>query len=289
MKFPRFGYVSPQTTSEAIDALGSDEEARPIAGGQSLLPLMAFRLSYPTVLVDLASVDGLRGVWTENGHVRIAAMTTQAEAERSEAVRRAAPVLSAAISHVAHPVIRNAGTVGGSVAHADPAAEIPLALAAVDGVVNIEGPGGARSVPAREFFLEVFTTALQPGEIVVSVDVPTDGRSWVFTEFSRRPGDFALAMAAVGLSMDGDRCNAATIALGAVDSRPIVSSSAGGVLAGSVIDDTIAEEAARAATEGLSPPGDIHGSSEYRKHLATVLVRRAITKAASQTNGAVAS
>jgi aerobic carbon-monoxide dehydrogenase medium subunit len=289
MKFPSFGYVAPQTTSEAIDALGSEEEARPIAGGQSLLPLMAFRLSYPTVLVDLGSVDGLSGLSSENGRIRIGAMTTQAEVERSPEVRTAAPLLTAAISHVAHPVIRNAGTVGGSVAHADPAAEIPVALVALDAVINVEGPDGSRSVPAREFFLDIFTTALGPSELVVSLDVPSDRSRWGFTELSRRPGDFALAMAAVRLSMDGDRCNDATVVLGAVDSTPILSHGAGEVLAGSVIDDNAAGEAARAATDGLSPPGDIHGSGEYRKQVAGVLVKRAIANALSQNNGSVAS
>ena len=289
MKFPRFGYVSPHTTAEAIDALGSDDEARPIAGGQSLLPLMAFRLSYPTVLVDLGAVDGLRGVSSENGRLRIGAMSTQSEVERSQAVRSAAPLLTAAISHVAHPVIRNAGTVGGSVAHADPAAEIPVALVALDAVVNVEGPDGVRSVPASEFFVDIFTTALQPRELVVSLDVPNDRCRWGFTELSRRPGDFALAMVAVRLSMDGDRCDAATVVLGAVDSTPILAYGAGEALAGSVVDDAVAGEAARAATDGLSPPGDIHGSGEYRKQVAGVLVKRAIANALSQTNGSVAS
>jgi aerobic carbon-monoxide dehydrogenase medium subunit len=250
---------------------------------------MAFRLSYPTVLVDLGSVDGLNGLSSENGRIRIGAMATQAEVERSPDVRRATPLLAAAISHVAHPVIRNAGTVGGSVAHADPAAEIPVALVALDAVVNLEGPDGPRSVPAREFFVDIFTTALGPRELVVSIDVPSDGARWGFTELSRRPGDFALAMAAVRLSIDGDRCNDATVVLGAVDSTPILSVGAGELLAGKVIDDNVAGEAARTATDGLSPPGDIHGSGEYRKQVAEVLVKRAIANALSQTNGSVAS
>jgi CO/xanthine dehydrogenase FAD-binding subunit len=289
MKFPSFGYVAPQTTSEAIEALGSDDEARPIAGGQSLLPLMAFRLSYPTVLVDLGQIDGLSGLSSANGGIRIGAMTTQSEVERSPDVRRAAPLLAAAVSHVAHPVIRNAGTVGGSVAHADPAAEIPVALVALDAVVNVEGPDGPRAVPAREFFVDIFTTALRPRELVVSIDVPSDGSRWGFTELSRRPGDFALAMAAVRLSMDGDRCSDATVVLGAVDSTPILSHGAGDVLAGSVVDDNVAGEAARVAIDGLDPPGDIHGSGEYRQQVAGVLVKRAIANALSQTNGSVAS
>jgi carbon-monoxide dehydrogenase medium subunit len=282
MKFPRFEYVRPSTIEEAAQLLVDDEDARPIAGGQSLLPLMAYRLAQPATLVDLASIPGLSEITSENGSVRIGAMATQRAAELSPVVRERLPMLSDALTHVGHPVIRNAGTIGGSIAHADPAAEIPLAMLALDAVVDVEGPKGSRSIDAADFFVSSFTTALNPGELVTSVTIPVSSRRWAFTELARRHGDFALAMAAVGLSLDGRRCTGARIALGGVDSRPVRAEEAESILAGKAIDDTVAGEAARAATAHLTPPGDIHGSSAYRQRMATVLVKRAILRAGSE-------
>jgi CO/xanthine dehydrogenase FAD-binding subunit len=282
MKFPRFEYVTPSTTEEAIQLLVDDEDARPIAGGQSLLPLMAFRLAQPTTLVDLASVPGLADITSENGTVRIGAMVTQTAAETAAVVGERLPLLRQALSHVGHPVIRNAGTVGGSVAHADPAAEIPLALVALDGTVEVEGPKGRRSIEAGDFFVGAFTTALDTGELVTSVTVPASPLTWAFLELARRHGDFALAMAAVGLSLDGDRCTDARIALGGVDARPLRVAEAEQALVGQTISEAVAGEAARAAVTNLSPPSDIHGSSAYRKRVASVLVQRAILRAAGK-------
>ncbi|HYH51792.1 MAG TPA: xanthine dehydrogenase family protein subunit M [Acidimicrobiia bacterium] len=282
MKFPRFEYVSPSTIEEAAQLLVDDDDARPIAGGQSLLPLMAFRLAQPTTLVDLAAIPGLGDISSENGSVRIGAMATQRSAELSPVVRERLPLLSEALSHVGHPVIRNAGTIGGSIAHADPAAEIPLAMVALDAVVDVDGPKGSRSIAAADFFVGAFTTALNPGELVTSVTIPVSSERWAFNELARRSGDFALAMAAVGMSRDGDRCTAARIALGGVDSRPVRAVEAEAILAGKVIDETVAAEAARAATANISPPSDIHGSAAYRRKVAAVLVQRAILRAGSE-------
>jgi CO/xanthine dehydrogenase FAD-binding subunit len=282
MKFPRFEYVRPSTIEEAAQVLVDDDDARPIAGGQSLLPLMAYRLAQPTTLVDLAAIAGLSEISSENGCVRIGAMTTQRTAELSPVVRERLPLLCDALTHVGHAVIRNAGTIGGSIAHADPSAEIPLAMVALGAMIDVDGPKGSRSVDAADFFVGAFTTALNPGELVTSVTVPVSQLRWAFTELARRSGDFALAMAAVGLSRDGDRCTQARIALGGVDSRPIRAEEAEAVLAGKVIDETVAAEAARAATADISPPSDIHGSAAYRKRVATVLVQRAILRAGSE-------
>ena len=282
MKFPHFEYVRPSTIEEAAQLLVDDEDARPIAGGQSLLPLMAYRLAQPTTLVDLTSIAGLTDVVSENGSVRIGAMATQRSAELSPVVRDRLPLLAEALTHVGHPVIRNAGTVGGSIAHADPAAEIPLAMVALDAVVDVDGPKGSRSIAAADFFVGAFTTALNPGELVTSVTIPVSSERWAFNELARRSGDFALAMAAVGMSRDGDRCTAARIALGGVDSRPVRAVEAEAILAGKVIDETVAAEAARAATANISPPSDIHGSAAYRRKMATVLVQRAILRAGSE-------
>ena len=282
MKFPRFEYVRPSTIEEAAQLLVDDEDARPIAGGQSLLPLMAYRLAQPTTLVDIATIPGLSEITSENGSVRIGAMATQRSAELSPVVRDRLPMFVEALSHVGHPVIRNAGTIGGSVAHADPAAEIPLALVALGAMIDVEGPKGSRSIAASDFFVSSFTTALVLGELVTSVIIPVSSQRWAFTELARRHGDFALAMAAVGLSMDADRCSGARIVLGGVDSRPVRVEEAESILAGKVIDEVVAGEAARAATAHLSPPSDIHGSAAYRRRVATVLVQRAILRAGSE-------
>jgi carbon-monoxide dehydrogenase medium subunit len=276
MKFSRFDYVTPSSVGEAIQVLADRDDARPIAGGQSLLPLMAYRLAQPAVLVDLASVPGLTEIASENGAVRIGAMATQSAAEMSAEVRTRLPMLREAISHVGHPVIRNAGTVGGSIAHADPAAEIPLAMLALGAEINAEGPKGSRTIEAADFFVDAFTTALAAGELVTSVTVPVSPYNWAFVELARRQGDFALAMAAVGLSIEDGRCAGARIALGGVANRPVRADGAEKLLIGKEIDDAVASEAARAATADLSPPSDIHGSSAYRTRLATVLVERAI-------------
>jgi carbon-monoxide dehydrogenase medium subunit len=288
MKFPRFEYVTPSTVEEAIQLLVDDEDARPIAGGQSLLPLMAYRLAQPTTLVDLASVPGLTDIGEvhppspgQHGSIRIGAMATQTAAETSTVVRERAPMLCDALLHVGHPVIRNAGTIGGSVAHADPAAEIPLALVALGAAVDVEGPKGQRSIDAGDFFVGSFTTALEPGELVKSVSIPGSGLQWAFVELARRHGDFALAMAAVGLSFEGGRCTGARITLGGVDNRPVRAHEAEQLLSGKAIDDTTAAEAARAATANLSPPNDIHGSAAYRSKVAAVLVQRAILQIAN--------
>lgn len=276
MKFSKFDYVTPSTVDEAIQVLADSDDARPIAGGQSLLPLMAFRLAQPAVLVDLASVPGLTEIVSDNGAVRIGAMATQSSAETSDEVRRRLPLLRDAISHVGHPVIRNSGTVGGSIAHADPAAEIPLAMVALDAKVTVEGPKGPRTIEASDFFVDAFTTALTPGELVTSVTVPVSPYTWTFVELARRHGDFALAMAAVGLKIEDGRCAGARIALGGVANRPVRALPAEELLSGKEIDDSLASEAALLATADLSPPSDIHGSSEYRTRVAKVLVQRAI-------------
>jgi aerobic carbon-monoxide dehydrogenase medium subunit len=282
MKFPHFEYVRPSTIEEAAQLLVDDEDARPIAGGQSLLPLMAYRLAQPTTLVDLTSIAGLTDVASGNGSVRIGAMATQRSAELSPVVRDRLPLLAEALTHVGHPVIRNAGTVGGSIAHADPAAEIPLVMVALDAVVEVDGPKGPRSIAAADLFVSSFTTALNRGELVTSVTIPVSAQRWAFAELARRQGDFALAMAAVGLTVEDGRCTGARIALGGVDSRPVRAFEAESILSGKAIDDTIAGEAARAATANLSPSSDIHGSASYRQRVATVLVQRAILRAGSE-------
>ena len=283
LKFPSFRYVAPTKVAEAIEALASDEESRPLAGGQSLLPLMALRLSAPSLLVDLNGVDELGQIdVTDGGTVEIGAMVRQAEAERSPVVTERVPLLAQALRHVGHPAIRSRGTVGGSVAHGDPAGELPAVMTALEATMVLKGPDGARRVPAADYFTGHFSTDTRPGELLTGVSVPLSGHVWAFAELSRRRGDFALVMAAVGLLLEDGRCRDARIVLGAVGDRPVRARAAEAALAGVEIDETAAAEAGAAAGANLEPPGDIHASSGYRRRVAGVLVRRAVLDAAGR-------
>ena len=270
--------------SEAIEALVADEEARPLAGGQSLLPLMALRLSAPSLLVDLNGIDELGQIdVTGDGTVEIGAMVRQAECERSPIVAEWVPLLGEALRHVGHPAIRSRGTVGGSVAHGDPTAELPAVMTALEATMVLQGPDGTRRVPAADFFTGHFSTDTGPGELLTSVSVPVSEHVWAFTELCRRQGDFALVMAAVGLRLEDGRCRDARIVLGAVGDRPARARAAEAALAGVEIGDAAAAEAGLAAATDLRPPGDIHASSGYRQRVAGVLVRRAILDAAGMS------
>jgi CO/xanthine dehydrogenase FAD-binding subunit len=280
VKFPAFRYGAPTTVNEAIDLLASDVDARPLAGGQSLLPLMAFRLSVPTLLVDLNRVQGLDSITETNGDVRIGAMVRQATCEQSSVVSAKLPLLHQSLSYIAHPAIRTRGTIGGSLSHADTAAELPTVMTALDATMRVQGRGGSRSIPASEFFTGHFSNAMESTELLTAVDIPASGFHWKFAEVCRRHGDFALAMVAVGVRMESDRCLEARIALGAVADRPVRATEAEAMLADAVIDGEMARTAATAAASTLSPPADVHASSAVRAHLAQVLVERTLLDAA---------
>ena len=244
MKPAPFEYHRPRTREEALALLTRHAgDARPLAGGQSLIPAMNFRLATPKVLVDLNAIDDLSYIEPlDGGGVRIGGMTRQRTVERSDLVRREAALLHEAMPFVAHPVIRNRGTVGGSLSHADPAAELPAVMVALDARFVVEGPGGPRAIPAAEFFIGLFATALEPGSLLTGIEIPRpstgDGRSgWAFREVSRRRGDFALVGVAASV-MVGDggrgRCTAARIALLSVGDRPMLAAHA----ARSIIGET---------------------------------------------------
>ena len=279
MKFPPFDYHKPATTAEAIGLLAADDEAKLLAGGQSLLPLMAMRLAYPTALVDLGGVEALASIDDGQDSVRIGAMTTLRTVERSEVVASRLPLLHQAIKHVAHEPIRNRGTFGGNLAHADPASELPAVMLALDAELAIEGPEGERTVPASEFWQGPLTTAAGANEILTRVDIPVREGGWAFDEVARRAGDFALALVAVGLESDGGTCTAARIALGGVGGAPSRAASAEDALAGQAINAASAKSAAEAATSSLTPTGDVHCSAEGRRKIARTLVERAILAA----------
>jgi carbon-monoxide dehydrogenase medium subunit len=290
-----FDYRRPETLDEALAIfaeLGSDAKA--LAGGQSLVPAMNFRLARPEVLVDLNRLDPLAYIHeTPDGGLRIGAMTRQRSAERSTVVASRASLLSEAMPWVAHPQIRNRGTVGGSLAHADPAAELPAVMVALDARVVLRSRTATRSVPAQDFFTGILSTVLGPDELLTEIQIPArPARTGeAFMELARRHGDFALVGVAVAMVLDeGGDCNSARIVLLSVGDGPVLATRAMSALVGSVPTAPRIEEAARVAAETeIDPPGDIHASPAYRRQLAKVLVRRALTTAAeraARANGA---
>jgi aerobic carbon-monoxide dehydrogenase medium subunit len=279
-----FEYFRPQSVEEAIDLLAKHgPDAKPLAGGQSLIPAMNFRLAAPAVLVDLNEIAGLSGVAQRDGGLRIGAMTRHRTLEQSEIVAREAPLVAAAMPFVAHAAIRTRGTLGGSLAHADPAAELPAVLLALDAAVTLRGRDGSRAVRAADFFTGLFTTTLEPGELLTEVAIPPGPprSACAFQELARRHGDYALAGVAVLVAVDErGRCTTARIALLSVADRPVLAEHASRALAGErPTADLIRGVAEAAAAHDIDPPGDIHASSAYRRHLAAVLMRRALERA----------
>jgi len=285
MKPAPFEYHRPETLDEALDLLAeTGSDAKALAGGQSLVPAMNFRLARPAVLVDLNRVAALAYTETNgDGGLRIGAMTRQRAAERSDLVARGAPLLFEALPWIAHPQIRNRGTVGGSVAHADPAAELPAVMVALDARFVLRSRSAARTVPAQAFYTGILSTVLRPDELLTEIQIPprAPGARAAFMEVARRQGDFALVGVAVELVLDGaGTCASARIALLSVGDGPVLATHAMSVLAGTVMGAAAIEEAARLAAEiDIDPPGDIHASPAYRRHLARVLVRRALLEA----------
>jgi aerobic carbon-monoxide dehydrogenase medium subunit len=282
MKPPAFDYYRATTVEEAIALLSRyGPDAKVLAGGQSLLPMMKFRLARPSVLVDLRWVRDLSYIRQANDSVAFGAMARLAGLE-SDQVRVLCSILAEAAQHIGHPPIRHQGTVCGSLAHADPAAELPVLALALDAELAATGPNGARVIPAQEFFVTMLTTNLGPMEILTEARFPTlqPGSGWGFSELSRRPGDFALAIAAATLQVGANgTITQARIALGAVADRAIRCPEAEAALLGERGGEAVFEAAARLASDALEPPSDVHASSGYRRHLARILVVRALTQA----------
>jgi carbon-monoxide dehydrogenase medium subunit len=278
MKPAPFDYVAPRSLDEAVQALADGgADAKLLAGGQSLIPLLNFRLARPSLLVDLNRVEELAYVNPRDEGVAIGAMTRQASVERDAQLRQAQPLLVEAIGWVGHTAIRSRGTIGGSLAHADPAAELPAVAVCLDAQLSIVGPRGRRTVAATEFFLGYLTTLLEPDEILVETWLPPlqrgTGQAWV--EFARRHGDFALAGVAVSLSLDRDQVCDARIVLTGVGGKPARAREAETLLVGGSVPERVSA-AADAARSAIEPDADIHASKEYRTHLAGVLTERAI-------------
>jgi len=282
MKLPAFEYACPATVAEAVALLASRDEAKLLAGGQSLVPMMAFRVASPSLLVDLRRLSDLRRIEIDHGGVRLGAMVRWRDIEDDARLVAAHPLLKAAVSHVAHYQIRNRGTVGGSLAHADPAAEMPGIAVACDAEIAVIGAAGARVIRAEDFFIAPLITALAADEIITAIRLPAwpAGRRWGFREFSRRRGDFAMAAAAAFYDIDdsGKAHNAHIGAIGVGD-RPVRLSAAEAEVNGKVVDTAVTERAGAAASAAVNPHDDIHASGAYRKSLIGTMVERALQDA----------
>jgi carbon-monoxide dehydrogenase medium subunit len=286
MKPPPFAYAAPSTLEEALGLLTEHAEAEPrvLAGGQSLIPLMNFRLAKPGYLVDLRNVAGLSGIRRDGDVLVVGALTRLAEVERSTEVAVAAPLVTEAVGLVAHAPVRNSGTVGGSLAHADPAAELPAVALALDAELVAAGPGGTRVIPAAEFFTGPYSTALAPDEILTEIRLPVWPGGHAFTEFSRVHANFAVVAVAalVELAGDGDRIGRAALALAGVAPTPVRATAAERALAGAPADAGTIRAAAAAAAADLSPAGDLHASQQTRRDLARTYLRRGIELAVAR-------
>jgi carbon-monoxide dehydrogenase medium subunit len=288
MKMPPFEYACPDTISEAVRLLASrDGDAKAIAGGQSLVPMLAFRLAAPSLLVDLRKLAGLRQIKISDSGVALGAMTRWRDIEDDARLASAHPLLKAAVAHVAHYQIRNRGTVGGSIAHADPAAEMPGIAVTCEAEIAVVGKSGARVIKAAEFFRGALTTALASDEIIVEIRLPAwpRGRRWGFQEFARRRGDFAMAAAALFYDQDeSGRARNAHVGIIGVGDRPVRLAAVEAVLNGSIVDEATIAKAEAATSAAVDPQDDIHASAAYRRALAGTMVERALRSAAARAS-----
>ena len=290
MKPAPFEYQAPGSLEAALDLLASrGGDAKLLAGGQSLIPVMNFRLAEPALLVDinkLADLDFIRR--GEDGSLRIGALTRQRRLERDLLVAEVAPLLHEAMPSIAHPQIRNRGTIGGSLAHADPAAELPAVAVALGARFRLQRAGGDRWVDARDFFGGLFTTALEPDEILTEVAIPPlpPRTGWAFLEIARRHGDYAQVGIAALVTLDeSGRCREARLVYLSVGDRPVEAREAARLLAGQEISPAAIEAAAdKASRDEMDPAGDVHATAEFKRHLARVLTGRALRRAAERAS-----
>lgn len=269
MKPAPFAYKRARSVDEALSLMASEPEARLLAGGQSLIPALNMRLSAPPLLIDINGIEGLNRI-DANGALTIGALVRHAQAERDETLARAAPLIARALPHIAHPAIRSRGTVGGSTAYADPAAELPACLLALGGEVRAQGPDGERWIAADEFFRGLFETALAPGEMVTAIRVPSAGADsrFGFAELARRHGDYALVGLAASARANGKILRDVRLAFFGVGATAVRARTSERALAEGDVDGAV-------TSLDLTPSDDIHASAAVRKHLARVLLRRA--------------
>lgn len=286
MKPAPFEYYAPTSVAETVSLLQEHGmDAKLLAGGQSLVPLLNMRLARPSVVVDINRVEGLDYIREDGEGLAIGAMTNQRTAEQSDLLRERNPLLHAAIRLIGHPQIRNRGTIGGSIAHADPAAELPAVAIALDAEIRIMGPDGERTVAAPDFFVTYLTTTLGERDVLTEVRFPSlpAGAGWSVQEMARRHGDFALAGAIATLSLNGDTISEARIALFGVGATPVRVPDAEARLSGQRSAQALFADVGREVSSSIDEPlSDIHATSEYRRNLAGVLTERALAEAASR-------
>ncbi|MGG5818801.1 FAD binding domain-containing protein [Falsiroseomonas sp. HW251] len=281
MKWPAFGYVRATTLDDVFRLQAEHGDgARLLAGGQTLLATLAFRLSEPELLVDITRVAELRGVALQGGTLRIGALTRHAELGRDPLVSRHAPLLTEAVPFIAHPAIRNRGTIGGSLAYADPAAELPACVVALDATLVLVSAQGERRVKAEAFFTGLLETALRTGELIAAVEVPvaTPALRSTIVEVARRSGDYAMAGLAACVALEGSRVAAARLAYFGVGNGPVLARGAMAALQGQVLGAAGIAQAQAALARDLDPPSDLHGPPGMKRHLARVLTQRALSR-----------
>jgi carbon-monoxide dehydrogenase medium subunit len=283
VKAPKFKYVRVASVDEAVTLLDQyGDEARILAGGQSLMPTLNMRLSRPEILIDINRLDALKGISLAGGTVRIGALARHVEVLNSPIVAKSLPLIAEAMPHVAHVAVRNRGTFGGSIAHNDPAAEWPMMALLLDAELKTHRARGGRTIPIRDFLVTYLTTALEENEILTEIRLPglPPGSGWGFEELSRRPGDFALAAVAALVSVEKGVCKEARISMAGVGPTALRAPQAEGMLRGQRLEPELLKQAAARAGEAADPSNDVHASADYRRHLVTVLTRRALEAAA---------
>ena len=279
----KFDYVRPDTVDDAVRALAdAGDEAKVIAGGQSLLPLLRLRLAYPEVLVDVGGIDELRGVWDSGDSLVIGARTTHYQLVHDPLVAEHAGLLAEATSTVADPAVRHRGTLGGALAHADPAGDLPAVILALDSTLIVRGPGGEREIAAADFFVDYLTSSLEPDEILTAIRIPKLGPGWGYRyeKFHRTAQSWATVGVAALVRRDNGQVAEARIGLTNMGTVPVRATAAEQAARGVAASRAALNEAAAQAGEGTEPPADLHGAPDYRRHLARVLTGRALAAAA---------
>jgi carbon-monoxide dehydrogenase medium subunit len=284
---PQFDYAAPNSIADAVKLLGENPGAKILAGGQSLIPMMKFRLASPALLIDLNKVGGLSYIREDGGWLKIGALTREVDLDRSDLVGSKYPLLADTAKVIADPIVRNWATVGGNLAHADPANDHPATMLAYGAEIVATGPGGERVIPATDFFQDAFTTVLGHDEILTEIRIPAanGGSGGAYIKIERKVGDFATAAVAVNVKMSGGTCQSVGIGLTNVGYTPIKATAAEAALAGQPADDDHIAAAAQAAADASQPIGDYRGSEEYKRSLVKTLTTRAIRLAVSRAQG----
>jgi carbon-monoxide dehydrogenase medium subunit len=289
MKPPVFDYVAVPTVEQALAALAAaGGEGKILAGGQSLMPMLNFRLLRPTILIDINPIKELATIEDKGGSILIGALARHHQVETSDLIAQYFPIVAHVMTCVAHLAIRNRGTIAGSLAHADPAAEWPMLAVLLDATIHIASPAGRRTVKAQDFFLGALTVDLGPEDLIVGVELPklADRTGWGFEEVSRRHGDFALAAAAATMTVEDGVVAQARLALTGVGPKPLRIADAEAALAGQSLSDDRLARAVEAVRAAITPETDLHASADYRRHLAGVLARRALQAAFTRAQDA---